>query len=112
MKKAKKNAEAQARRLVAERSGGICEICSAARATDWHHRKNRSQGGGWHAANGLHLCRPCHRTVTDTQEDFYELGWLVKSWQDSLNTPVSLAAHGFVLLDDEGSWTAVEVSHG
>ena len=102
-----KKAEKEARRLVAERSGGICEICSQARATDWHHRRNRSQGGTWVAANGLHLCRPCHRMVTETRTDFYDLGWLVRSWEDEQSIPVS-TANGWVLLDDQGGRTAVE----
>lgn len=103
-----KNEEKEARKLVSDRSGGICEICSANRATDWHHRKNRSQGGKWRASNGLDLCRPCHRMVTATEANFYVLGWLVKSWQDEAEVPVSTAAFGPVLLDDEGGRTAVE----
>lgn len=98
-------AETEARRLVRQRSGGVCERCGAARATDWHHRKNRSQGGGWSAANGLHLCRSCHLMITDTRTAFYNHGWLVKSWDDETTIPVH-TVHGFVLLDDEGGFTA------
>lgn len=100
--------EKEARRLVAERSGQVCEICSAARATDWHHRKNRSQGGTWAASNGLHLCRSCHQGITETREEYYDLGWLVRSWEDEATKPVSLAAFGLVTLNDDGSWTAVD----
>jgi hypothetical protein len=100
--------EKEARRLVRERSGGVCEICSAARATDWHHRRNRSQGGKWTAANGMDLCRSCHRGITDTREEFYTVGWLVRSWEDEQAKPVSLAAFGLVLLGNDGGWTAVD----
>ena len=56
--------ERECRRVVGERSGLICEFCFAARATDMHHRVNRSQGGAWEPANIVHLCRGCHHRVT------------------------------------------------
>ena len=56
--------EAGTRRAVAGRSGGKCELCCGARGAEMHHRKNRSQGGGWHPANIVHLCVACHVRVT------------------------------------------------
>ncbi len=85
--------EQQARRLVSERSGGVCEGCGQARATDWHHRLARSQGGKWAAENGLHLCRQCHRDVTSpdgTRREYARhTGMLVLSHEDPWNVPVT-----------------------
>ena len=51
------------RPLLAERSGGICEIpwCRKRRPLDPHHLEKRSAGGGEDLGNLLHVCRPCHR---------------------------------------------------
>lgn len=44
------------RMAVRARSGGVCEACHAAPATDQHHRQYRSRGG-WHLIeNLLDLC--------------------------------------------------------
>jgi len=73
--------ERVAREAVAQRSGGVCEVGGEARcarpATEWHHRRNRSQGGQWVAANGLHLCRDHHAWIGDHPQRAYALGWLV-----------------------------------
>lgn len=99
--------EARARRLVAERSGGVCERCGRARAGEWHHRVNRSQGGRWTASNGLHLCGTCHGWVTAHPEAAAApgCGWALRSWQDPLAVPVRLHLWGLVLLDDCGCFT-------
>jgi len=108
----KKN-EKEARRLVAERSGGICEVCGANRATNFQHRKNRSQGGPWSASNGLHACGSgttgCHGRMHQEPEEAYAFGWSVKGAADPASTPVR-TCYGWVLLDDEGGRTAVD--HG
>lgn len=105
-----KKDEKVARKLVAERSGGVCEVCGAMRATNFQHRKNRSQGGRWSASNGLHVCGSGttgdHGRIHHSPSEAYSFGWSVKSWQDPAETPVR-TAYGWVLLDDEGSWTAV-----
>lgn len=106
--------ERQARRLVRERSGGICEVCSAARATNFQHRKGRSQGGRWTASNGLDVCGSgttgCHGYIHAHPDEACVKGWTVKSWDDERAVPVDLPAFGPVLLNDEGGWTAVEVA--
>lgn len=56
--------EPTTRAAVQGRSMGVCEYCSAAAATDMHHRKSRGVGGKWHPANIIHLCRDCHSWAT------------------------------------------------
>jgi hypothetical protein len=56
--------EASTRPTVAGRSGGVCEYCRAARASEMHHRITRGAGGGWYPSNILHLCNGCHRKAT------------------------------------------------
>jgi hypothetical protein len=81
------NAERVARHVVRARSGGTCEAACSAPATDWHHRRNRSQGGAWSAPNGMHLCREHHGWVTDHPVDGRALGWAVRSHEDPLSVP-------------------------
>jgi hypothetical protein len=88
-----------------ERSAGICEICMAAPATNWHHRKNRSQLGGNELSNAMHLCGSgttgCHGRITQNPTESYRCGWSVRSGHDPLTTPV-LRRREWVLLDDQG----------
>lgn len=56
--------ETAIREAIPNRSGGICECCCKQRATDMHHRKNRSVGGEWTPANILYICRICHSWIT------------------------------------------------
>ncbi|MEU5155613.1 HNH endonuclease [Glycomyces sp. NPDC021274] len=101
--------ERKARQLVRERSGGICEVCGLRRATNFQHRKNRSQGGRWTASNGLDVCgtgtTECHGDIHSNPTKAYEAGWSVKSWDDETTAPVR-TWRGLVLLDDEGGWKA------
>jgi hypothetical protein len=101
-------AEAPARKAVYGRSNGDCEIripvvCTG-RGEEWHHRKNRSQGGPWSASNGLHACRGCHATVTHPRAEYLSAGWCVQQWQVPAEVPVKLH-HGWVLLNDQGDYT-------
>jgi hypothetical protein len=103
--------EKEARRLVRERSGGICEVCGAARATNYQHRQNRSQAGAWSASNGLDVCGSGttgdHGYIHAHPAESYARGWSVRSWDDPASVPVQ-TAQGWVLLDDEGGRTAVQ----
>lgn len=103
-------AEKDARRLVRQRSGGICEVCGVQRATNFQHRKNRSQGGRWLAANGLDVCGSgttgCHGFIHANPAKSYEAGWSVKSTGNEVTVPVK-TWHGFVTLDNEGNYLAV-----
>lgn len=100
--------ETKARRIVSERSGGVCEVqlsgvCQG-RAGEWHHRRNRSQGGTWEPSNGLHLCSGCHRWITEHPAESYDEGWMLRAGHWPESTPVR-TWHGYLLLDDAGDWT-------
>jgi len=107
-------AERNARKVVRARSGGICEICGHAAATNFGHRKNRSQGGQWSASNGLDLCGSgstgCHGHATVNPALARERGWAVLSTQDPAEVPVFLAGHGWVFLLEDGSTTQQETA--
>ena len=79
---------------IAERSGGTCEWCGMALATDYHHVKFRSAGGRGVYTNGLHGCNRCHRMahidartrremeqkhISMYGEDYYKDEWDVKT---------------------------------
>jgi hypothetical protein len=105
-------AERNARKVVRTRSGGICEICGNAQATNFGHRKNRSQGGQWSASNGLDLCGSgttgCHGHATVNPALARSRGWAVLSTDDPAEMPVFLASQGWVFLLDDGSTTPQE----
>ena len=112
--------EWEARRLVEERAQGWCEVrlpevCQG-RATNWHHRQNRSQGGRWLASNGIALCGSgttgCHGWITEHPSAARENGWAVGASDLPALVPVLLHTQCYrravVLLDDEGCY----VLHG
>jgi hypothetical protein len=79
------------RRIVEQRSGFSCEGCGATEATEIHHRKYRSRGGGNEVANLIHLCgwgnhTGCHGVAHSAEGG--ELGWSCNSWTDPALTPV------------------------
>ena len=101
------------RNVVSQRSGGICESCGQARATEMHHRLFRSQGGLHTPSNLLHLCgwgnhTGCHGTAHSGALAVL-LGLTVESGDDPRVTPVEHALFGRVLLTDEGTWEPVSV---
>lgn len=107
--------ERKARTLVYARSGGWCEIalpgCTRT-ATEWCHRKNRSQGGRWLASHGMHGCHSCHAATTNTDghRDTYEAnGWVLRRHQDPATTPV-LRAGQWVLLDNSGTYSTARAA--
>jgi len=109
--------ERRARAIVAERSGGTCEVriprVCLGRATNFQHRKNRSQGGEYSAANGLHVCGSgttgCHGYIHAHPAESYAEGWSVRSGQDPGREPVRLW-HGVVVLDESGGWTNLGIN--
>ena len=81
--------ETSTRPAVEGRSGGICEYCSAHLAKDMHHRKSAGVGGQWHPANIIHICRGCHRFITEHPNWAWKLGLIVKSTEDPAQRPVT-----------------------
>lgn len=109
--KVDKGSEARGRRLVYARSGGVCEaglggVC-AVRAREWHHRKARSLGGRWDASNGMHACQKCHQWIGEHPLEAAKRGWYLTAREEPSVVPVKRFGD-WVLLDDEGGWTAVE----
>jgi hypothetical protein len=101
-------AEREARRLVAARSGGVCEGCGRVPATDYAHRIARSQGGPWDAANAVHLCHEEHMWAHAEPEAARRFGWSVRRGHDYRTTRVWTAAHGWILLASDGTYTTTE----
>lgn len=100
--------EREARRIVRLRSGGVCEVCGGERATNFQHRKNRSQGGLWLASNGLDVCGSgtwgCHGRIHARPQEAYRNGWSVKSWADPALVPFLHHTLGRMYLDDLGDY--------
>lgn len=101
--------EKQARSLVYARSGGICEACGSARATDYAHRKARSQGGEWSPVNALHVCHVDHMIQHANPNMAAANGWMVRSWADPAIIPARLA-RGLVFLNEDGTVTPERVA--
>lgn len=93
--------QGKTRVAVQERSNGVCERCDLARATEMHHRKNRSQSGQWHPANILHLCSLCHVEITAEPEMSRHYGWALAQHRTPADIPV-LRRGVWVLLADNG----------
>lgn len=100
-------AERAGRRALWRRSKGICEIqipgICVGQATEWHHRRNRSQQGLWLPCNGLHLCWRCHGAVTNTngnRAEYEHLGWIVPGWRDPASKRVWYRQQRWVRLDN------------
>lgn len=56
-------------RQLKERSGGVCELCDAARATERAHITGRKHLKHRTTVDDLiHLCTPCHRWLDNTPE--------------------------------------------
>ena len=110
----KGDGEVSARQIVTQRSAGACEWVGCQRpATDWSHRKARSQGGPWCASNGAHLCAHHHRYLHDHPETARTLGLHVPSWAAPRTTAAYLGPNkpglrpGWYLLAPDGSLTWV-----
>jgi hypothetical protein len=97
--------EKKTRLIIAERSGGVCEICGLAPVTDAAHRKPRSQGGLWSPSNLLASCRPCHAGNHSQPVKAVANGWHLAMGSAPREEPTTLCIEGVfrkVLLDDAG----------
>jgi hypothetical protein len=83
-----------AKRIVAKRSGGLCEAAALIatvdpvsasqcrkKAVDFHEKLKRSRGGAIDdPANIVHCCRPCHDFTEAEPALATECGLLTPSW--------------------------------
>lgn len=107
--------ERRARKLVRARSQSVCELCGRERATNFQHRQNKSQLGGWTAENGLDVCGQgnatgCHGRIHQSPAVAYERGWSVRSTQNPADVPVWLAGKGWSYLTADGGTIPAERS--
>lgn len=113
-----KDPTARTREIVTQRAdrGGwpVCERCGTHRGANLHHRRPRQMGGSTDpatntASNLLLLCGSgttgCHGWIESHRAIAYQHGWLLRSWQIPLDTPVRIHDRGPVLLDDIGGMT-------
>lgn len=112
-RKARTPEEVEARRVVRQRSGGTCEVCGHARATNFQHRQGKAQMGAWTAQNGLDVCgmgnvSGCHGHIHQFPGEAYELGWSVRSGHDPAATPVLIHGRRLVLLAADGTYQPIE----
>lgn len=107
----------QVKRMVDRRDGWRCVRCGASLESvpgSRHHRRPRSHAwAGLHlASNLILLCGSgttgCHGWVHANPAQAYEEGLLVHSWQYPHDQPIRTRGRGWVLLDNEGSWTPVQ----
>lgn len=104
--------ERDCRKVVAERSEGLCEMCGAPGGLEKAHRIARSQGGRWDPSNVLDLCHGCHHGNHGAPQVAYEHGWHLRGHvEDTASTPVLLRkgwSVGWALLDDDGGYEWVD----
>jgi 5-methylcytosine-specific restriction protein A len=101
--------ETTCRKVVTERSAGVCERCGKAQAHEKHHRLNRSQGGLWEPSNIVDLCNGCHGLQDSNPHAMRAEGWHLYRGEDPHTVPVAhrMLPGLMVLLDDEGCLTTV-----
>lgn len=105
------------RALVWARSRGYCEKCGSQLPDSWalHHRKLRSRGGKDEVQNFLALHHECHNLGTDSvhlnPSYATDKGYMVSSWEDPAECPVTLPDGSIVTLTPEGNYHYIE-RHG
>lgn len=107
------------RAIVYARAGQRCELCGEyAYGGSVHHRRPRGMGGDKRPetsspANALLLCGQgntgCHGWVESHRLEAYDLGLLLRRWQDPRLEPVTIRA-GRVLLGEHGEYLPLERS--
>lgn len=108
---------AEVREAVEERSEGMCEMAlhgCLGPATEICHRIKVGMGGRKGPAreesnrlsNLLHGCHVCHMWCHGSPDEAYDLGLMLREWQDPTAEPVVRAGLP-VLLADDGTWEEV-----
>ena len=103
--------------IVFERAGHYCECCGKV-CGDFalHHRKLRSQGGKDEPANLIATHHACHNLGTHSihlnPSVAKKNGWIVPSWADPTEYPLTLPDGRKVLLDNEGNYLEIEGDDG
>lgn len=94
---------------VRARSGSVCEVCGAASAVTFHHRRSRSMGSTKRPesaapSNCLHVCDfgGCHNLIEKHRNLATLLGWLVPSTFNPASQPV-LYRGDWARLGEDGS---------
>jgi len=96
-------------KIVQERAANYCEVCGGAAEDSMalHHRKLKSRGGKDTAANLISVHHKCHNLGTKSihlnPEWAENKGYMVASWQEPNEVPISLPDGGFALLLDDGT---------
>lgn len=92
------------RRSLYDREDGLCQRCTR-EASDVHHRKLRSRGGGDDDVNCVLLCAECHTWCHRNPAVATETGWMVPGMVDPATvTPVPLGHVGVWSFADEAHW--------
>jgi hypothetical protein len=102
------NITATTKSTVEQRSGGVCELCGCAPASNIHHRRARGMGGTRRAVHTaswlLHLCGSgttgCHGYIEAHPTISYGKGWKLRQHQTPSTAPVELAGKWVTLTDD------------
>jgi hypothetical protein len=102
------------RALVYSRSVGYCEKCGGQLGDNWalHHRKLKSRGGKDEVQNLIALHHGCHNGDTDSvhfnPSHASDKGYMVGSWQDPSECPLTLPDGSNVILTAEGTYKYLE----
>jgi hypothetical protein len=100
--------------IVRFRAEDYCEVCgqTAQESMALHHRKLKSRGGKDTAGNLIWVHHKCHNLGTDSihlnPEWAEQHGYMVPSWQNPQEVPISLPSGGFALLLDDGTKKILE----
>ena len=97
---------------VLDRAGGYCELCGRPGDLALHHRKLRSQGGEDEPANLVAIHHHCHNLGTNSVHlnpaMAKKTGFIVPSWAEPTEYPLTLSDGCKVLLDNLGGYTYLE----
>jgi hypothetical protein len=79
-----------------------------------HHRKLKKQGGKDELCNLIALCSTCHNiapnSVHQNPKLSYEMGWMVPSWANPAEWPITTLDGKRIWLDNDGSTRTEEES--